>query len=84
MADLLVIDDIRIVRGVNFITAKLWCALSYFPSYSHLTELVCQICLQIYFCLRTGYHEEALGVARTSRVSQQFTTLVRVVEMLLR
>ncbi|KAK6127287.1 hypothetical protein DH2020_038950 [Rehmannia glutinosa] len=31
---------------------------------------------QIYFCLRTGYYEDALGVARTSRVSQQFTTLL--------
>ncbi|KAL1569392.1 Nuclear pore complex protein nup93a [Salvia divinorum] len=31
---------------------------------------------QIYFCLRTGYHDEALGVARTSRVSQQFTALL--------
>ncbi|KAK6151314.1 hypothetical protein DH2020_013949 [Rehmannia glutinosa] len=31
---------------------------------------------QIYFCLRTGYYDDALGVARTSRVSQQFTTLL--------
>lgn len=31
---------------------------------------------QIYFCLRTGYYDDALGVARTSRVSQQFTSLL--------
>ncbi|KAI3446491.1 hypothetical protein Pfo_031090 [Paulownia fortunei] len=31
---------------------------------------------QIYFCLRTGYYDDALGVARTSRVSQQFTPLL--------
>ncbi|KAL6509042.1 Nuclear pore complex protein nup93a [Orobanche gracilis] len=31
---------------------------------------------QIYFCLRTGYYDDALGVARSSRVSQQFTTLL--------
>ncbi|KAL3623745.1 Nuclear pore complex protein nup93a [Castilleja foliolosa] len=31
---------------------------------------------QIYFCLRTGYYDDALGVARTSRGSQQFSTLL--------
>ncbi|KAL8467551.1 hypothetical protein ACS0TY_030975 [Phlomoides rotata] len=31
---------------------------------------------QIYFCLRTGYYDDALGVARASRVSQQFTPLL--------
>ncbi|KAL7134184.1 hypothetical protein ABFS83_11G010000 [Erythranthe nasuta] len=31
---------------------------------------------QIYFCLRTGYYDDALGVARTSRLSQQFTPLL--------
>ncbi|KAL6534642.1 Nuclear pore complex protein nup93a [Orobanche gracilis] len=31
---------------------------------------------QIYFCLRTGYYDDALGVARSSRVSQQFATLL--------
>ncbi|KAL0428532.1 UNVERIFIED_CONTAM: Nuclear pore complex protein A [Sesamum latifolium] len=31
---------------------------------------------QIYFCLRTGYYDDAREVARTSRVSQQFTPLL--------
>ncbi|KAL8538706.1 hypothetical protein ACS0TY_000645 [Phlomoides rotata] len=31
---------------------------------------------QIYFCLRTGYYDDTLGVARVSRVSQQFTPLL--------
>ncbi|GER57188.1 nuclear pore complex protein nup93 [Striga asiatica] len=31
---------------------------------------------QIYFCLRTGYYDDALGVARTSRASQQYSTLL--------
>lgn len=31
---------------------------------------------QIYFCLRTGYYDDALGVSQTSRVSQQFTPLL--------
>ncbi|CBI29807.3 hypothetical protein VitviT2T_013028 [Vitis vinifera] len=29
---------------------------------------------QIYFCLRTGYYEEAIEVARSSRVSNQFAS----------
>ncbi|KAL8520853.1 hypothetical protein ACS0TY_011417 [Phlomoides rotata] len=31
---------------------------------------------QIYFCLRTGYYDDALGVDRVSRVPQQFTPLL--------
>ncbi|XP_051142218.1 nuclear pore complex protein NUP93A [Andrographis paniculata] len=31
---------------------------------------------QIYFCLRTGYYDDAREVARASRVSQQFTPLL--------
>ncbi|PIM99400.1 Cullin [Handroanthus impetiginosus] len=31
---------------------------------------------QIYFCLRTGYYDDAIKVARSSRVSQQYSNLL--------
>ena len=37
---------------------------------------------QIYFCLRSGYYDEAKSVAQSSRVSLQFASQVSIVHLL--
>lgn len=38
---------------------------------------------QIYFCLRTGYYDEARNIALSSRASNQFAPLVLIVHYLI-
>jgi len=41
------------------------------------TLLIPCTCMQIYFCLRTGYYDEARNVAQSSRVAHQFAPQVK-------
>jgi hypothetical protein len=44
-------------------------------------NLPCLCCLQIYFCMRSGFYEEAKAVARSSPASKDFSPKVTPLHM---
>lgn len=51
-------------------------ALYPIPTHAHTNLTIPLYHVQIYFCLRTGYYDEARNVAQSSRVAHQFAPQV--------